>query len=179
MRRLLFASLFFLICVSFTLLQTGFVSALGSPFTAINVPLFITFFAISVFDERYAFLLFGISATLVGLISSTYLFTPLIVGFLSLLLLSELHERFFTNRTYYSVLTLGILGLFVYSFLLTVTTNLIRLLTGSELFYVHVPPLMDTLVALAFFLALLTACYAITVLVSKRIRSYFIVSGRM
>lgn len=179
MRRFLLASVFFLICVSLTLFQTAFVSALGSPFTAINIPLFITFFAISVFDERYAFLLFGISATFVGLVSSTYLFTPLMVGFLSLLLLSELHERFFTNRTYYSVLTLGCLGLLVYSFLLTVSLNAIRLITGSESFYLRVPPLLDTLVAMAFFLALLTVCYAITVLLSKRIRSYFIVSGRM
>ncbi len=179
MRRLIAMFAFFLACVTITLVQTGFISALGAPFVAVNLPLFITLFAVSIFDERYAFLLFGISTTLVGLISSTYLFTPLLVGFLSLFILSELHERFFTNRTYYSVLTLGSTGLILYSVLLTICTNLIRLVTGSESFYLRIPSAANVFIGTAVFLCLLTICYAITVLVSKRIRSYFIVSGRI
>lgn len=179
MRNLVLYILFFLACVSLTLIQTAFIAGLGSPFSAINLPLFLTLFAISVFDERYAFLLFGISTTIVGLISSSYLLTPLCIGFLTLVLLSELHERFFTNRTYYSVLTLGGIGLLLYACLLLFWSNTLRFVQSSECYYLQVPSLIEILVATCSFFLLLTLCYGITVLVSKRIRSYFIVSGRL
>lgn len=180
MRRFLLLVLIALAGMLVALLQQSFVAALGLPLATIDVPLFLTLFAVAIFDNRVAFGFFVVSSITSSLIAGQTLLTPLIVGLVTCTVLNELLERFFTNRAYYAVLAVGVSGWLLYGALLAAFFALFRLLdvgpADAQVSAFSSPwALLTGLVALWLFLTLF---YTLTVLVSKRIRSYFIVSDR-
>lgn len=180
MRRFFLAMLIVVAAIMAAVWQQSFIAALGLPWSTLDLPLFITLFGVSIFDDRIAFAFFVIANTTGSIIAGQALLTPLIAGLATCILLNELLERFFTNRAYYSVITIAMLGWLIYGLLLSMAFGLYRLLDAG--------PTDAQVTAFAsgkaFLLALfglwlfLTVAYAVTVLVSKRIRSYFIVSDR-
>ncbi len=179
MRRLLIAIAIIAFAVLAALAQHAFIAALGQPWSSIDLPLFMTLFALSVFDDRVAFGFFVITSIIGSFIASVSLFTPLLVGIAVCMVINELVERFFTNRTYYAVLAIGGIGWCLYYGLLSVCFLLFRLLdSGPTDVHALTFSVSSILTALGGLIAFLTISYVCTVLLSKRIRSYFIVADR-
>lgn len=179
MSRLLPFILFVFGTIVLALAQAGFVAALGEPFDFISIPMFFALFSVAVFDERFALVLVALSFAIIGLVSTSFLISLLVIGTLNLIALNELHTRFFTNRTYYSVLALGLIGWTWYVVALIAFVNIWNFFrTGSfgDVFFPSVASIGLSFFALGLFLSVAYAC---TVMLSKRIRSYFIISERV
>lgn len=169
-RRLLIASLVAgMILVSIA--QESFVSALGTPFDRVQLPLYIVLFAVSIFEERVSFYALVLSILVRGLIATEVFVALIVIASAIYFLLIELHSRLLTNRTIYSVLALSIAGWSAF----TVSDFLLRSALSAAFIW---PNASSVAVSFILLIAFTVFSYMLAVLVSKRIRSYFIVTSR-
>lgn len=160
------------------LLQSSLLSALGRPFDLISLPMFFSLFAASVLNERLAMGIIIISSLAVGLVSHDFLISTLIIGATAVILVNELHARMFTNRTYYAVLATTGIGWISYVCALYAFINVWEFFGAGSEGYRAIPPLPSLAVSGVALWVFISGAYFVTVMLSKRIRSYFIVSER-
>lgn len=177
LRIIIIAALIFILAA----LDTAFFPAFGSAARHINMTLIASLYAVVILQERMAILLFVIGTLLIGFTASTSIVLPLASGLLALSLVNGMFLRFFTNRSYYTLLALGAIGWLTY-YLSFDSVRLIYKFLISQNTYA---PAIDArwaismLIGFAALLISLTGAYVMTVFFSKRFRSYFIVSDRV
>jgi hypothetical protein len=176
LRTIIIAALIFILVA----LDTAFFPAFGSAARHINTTLIASLYAVVILQERVAILIFVVGTLLVGFTASTSIVLPLASGLVALSLVNGMFLRFFTNRSYYTLLALGTIGWLTYYLLFDSIRIVFKYLIAQN----HYAPSIDArwavsmLVGFAALLVCLTGAYVLTVFFSKRFRSYFIVSDR-
>lgn len=161
-------------------LDAAFFPSLGNAARHISMTLIASLYTVVILQERMALLIFVLATLLIGFTVSTSIILPLVLGLFSLSLVNVLFMRFFTNRSYYTLLTLGAIGWLAYYLLFDGLRMLFRLISSSDQFAPNFDARWAVSLLAGFFvlIASLTVAYVLTVFFSKRFRSYFIVSGR-
>lgn len=178
MRRRFLALTMLIALVLLCLLQESLCIAIGRPFDLIHLPLFVALFATSVFDERLTLCTLLLFLVIRGLTATDSTVSLLILGIVLFVVLTELHFRFFTNRTLYSVLALGFIGWAIYIAGEYAFQNAWAFIGRGTAATFAVPSASSLIVSAMTLAVFLTVSYASTVIVSKRMRSYFVLSGK-
>ncbi|MEI6627400.1 MAG: hypothetical protein WCL61_02290 [bacterium] len=115
-------------------LQMSFFSNLGGFWHYLNLVLCLIILTVNLFDYS-AGLLVGLW---LGFLADIYSNLPfgffMLVYFSTAMILALLHHNFFTNRSMYSLLSLGLIGAVVYNLLFLATSGLFYLLRLSDFF---------------------------------------------
>ncbi|MFA5076389.1 MAG: hypothetical protein WC480_03165 [Patescibacteria group bacterium] len=170
---------YLILAVFLVFFQTAFINALPLPWNQLNLVMVILFFVVLIVDYR-----FGLWATVVcGLISENYspfIFGSIILSFLiSIVVINFLFKLLFTNRSLFSLLILGGIGLMLYRLanLFYVYLGYIFNLDWHKI-VVDAVYLSNLVWQLFFTLFGLLVVFLATRVLTKRFRSVFLVGGR-
>ena len=105
---------FIVVIIIVTAIDVAFLPALGPLFISLNLTLSLALYLMIIVNREYSLILFVFSAVLAGITGSQLMFTPILIGVFVLLMIDWLFESFFTNRSYYTLLALGLVGWFAY-----------------------------------------------------------------
>ncbi|MFA6534468.1 MAG: hypothetical protein WCT37_04870 [Patescibacteria group bacterium] len=159
--------------------QLSFIGALARPWSQLNLILVFIFFVVLLVNYQLGLYL----AAVAGLILEVY--SPLFFGGIifpllgAVLLINFLFKLFFTNRSLYSLLSLSLLGLGVYSLFNFIYLNLAFWLGWQPFMIELTGDYFANLGWQAFFLALiLTLVFIPLRLFSRRFKSVYLVEGR-
>lgn len=161
-------------------LDAAFFPALGTAARHINLTLIAALYTVIILQERMALLIYVASTLLIAFTASSAIVLPLALGLLSLALVNMLFLRFFTNRSYYTLMALGTIGWLAYHIPFDGGRLLLNALSTQGIY----APTLDSrwvislLIGFACMLVVLTLAYMMTLFFSKRFRSYFIVTDR-
>lgn len=173
-----YGGLLFLI-VTLASFDAAFFPAIGSSTRSISMILVASLYTIVILREQEAILIFVASTVLLGFTASDAILFPLAIGLLTLTTVNALFIRFFTNRSYYSLLALGTFGWLMYNMLFDFSRFATALIIQSQY-----APVFDGgwviahLVSFIFLIISLSLAYIMTVFLSKRFRSYFIITDK-
>ncbi len=166
--------LFLLMVISF---DAGFLPGLGGNWNLINIAFIVSVFFIFIFRNAIAYPFYFASILLLSYTAGSLFLIPLIAGFTSLFVINFLLERFFTNRSYYVLLAIGIIAWFIYYAVYALLLTLYHYWFPEELItLITVDWMISILFYTPFSLALLSLGYLATTFMSKRFKSYFIIS---
>ena len=160
-----------------TALDSSFFPAISGVFTYINITLTVAIYLLIIVNQRIAFLVYSLTTIIIGITSSSLLIIPLLIGLGILFLLNWLFESFFTNRSYYTLLALGTIGWFAYYIIFSII-SLVMSFTTANIDYPEINYFwfLGIIIGYSFLAILLTLGYIFTTFISKKFRSYFIIS---
>ena len=168
---------FIVVIIIVTAIDVAFLPSLGPLFISLNLTLSLALYLMIIVNREYSLILFVFSAVLAGITGSQLMFTPIIIGVFVLLLIDWLFESFFTNRSYYTLLALGLIGWFAYYLLFgLVVLSMSAFSTGSILPRISLAYIATTFFGAIFLLLILSSSYIFTTLFSKKFKSYFIIA---
>ncbi len=151
--------------------------ALGGPLSQANLTLAVSLFLLVIVSRSLAMLFYLTSTMLIALTSSSMFFLPLMTGLAVLFIVDALFERVFTNRSIYTVVTLGVTGWLMYYLVFALLSLLLRFTPSASFSFVHTAEWWIYLLYNLFGLAALYSLgYLAVSFTSKRFRSYFIVT---
>lgn len=180
MRRFFSYLSYFLILLFVVSLDSAFFPALGGFWAQMNLILAFGIFLTIVFRRQIALTSYTIMGIIAGLTSSSEIIVPLVIGILTITLIDILAETLLTNRSYYTIIALGISGWYIYYILYAsisfISTILALRVYAPDITLGWVGAVIINSLILGVFMS---AGYIITSFTSKRFRSYFIIhSGR-
>jgi len=158
-------------------IDAGFLPGLGGGWNTLNAAFILSIFFAFIFRTSIAYIFYFASTFLIAFTAGDLFLIPLTAGFLSIFTITMLLERFFTNRSYYVLLAVG-----------TIAWILYHLIYGVLVFSYHsifpeiiIKPisldwLSQVLTSTFFVLLILSIGYLAVNFMSKRFRSYFIIS---
>ena len=178
MKRLLSVILITVSLLLVVSLDAGFFPALGDFWSKMSTLLMTSLYLIIIFRNSLAYTFFVVATVFYSLSVSNLLFTPLISGLITLAIINFLLERFFTNRSYYVLIVLGAFGWFFYHLLYGLLLILLRLWSPESLVISITYKWFTDIFLLSFIVvAFLSVGYLLTNSMSKRFKSYFIISN--
>lgn len=177
MKRFLIFLIYSFTILIIAALDAAFFPSLGGSWILMNVSLALGIFVVVILNRRIALTIYISSTILIGLSSAQMLLFPLILGAGILLLIDWLVETVFTNRSYYTVVTVGIAGWMLYYLLYALLITGLGLFSDSlirpEISFHWISSVIFNAILLYLFFSL---AYLLTHNMSKRFKSYFIVS---
>lgn len=130
--------------VFFSLVQTSFIVVFPWPFNYFNLVLSLLIFFTVIINYRRALWFALITGFILDLFSSSLFGTLTITMIFTAIILNALFKNFFTNRSFYSLIILGLIGNAVYDLLLLafnflffvfgVANNLEKFLSSDNIF---------------------------------------------
>lgn len=158
-------------------IDSGLLPGLGLFWSRMNMSLTIALYLLIVFQTNLAYTFYLAILLLTSLTVSNLFLIPLIAGFLTLIGINLLLERFLTNRSYYVIVTLGGLGWLFYHLIFGLQLLLYGLLAPeATIIQLQWEWVVDIVLLTFVVIGLFTAGYIATSFMSKRFRSYFIIS---
>lgn len=174
--RILAVSVFILLVAA---LDVAFFPAAGHFIGQTNISLMVALFLVIILQPRLAMLFYLASSVLIGLSSSSEIILPVIIGLFVLFVIDKLFEQIFTNRSYYTLAGLGLLGWLLYYVLFSLAAFITSLFSSRIIAYVTTWLWWrDVLLNALFMLVLYSLLYVVVNFTSKRFRSYFITTPR-
>jgi len=157
--------------------DVSFFPALGNQFLLFNLTLTTSLFILLIFRVNLSLTIYTLSTVLIGFVSGTFLITQLLIGLIVLLVVDQLFETIFTNRSYYAVTILGVIGYLLYYILFLLFLSLGYLFTDQ----VILPTLSSSwfygvFVGMILLIFLFSCAYLLINFLSRQLKSYFIVS---
>lgn len=176
MKRLFTIFVFTLLVFLVAAIDVAFLPSLLGVSWQINLALILSLYIVIIINKEIGFSFFLITTLIEQLSSSQILITPLIIGAIVILLADILFESLFTNRSYYTLLALGTLSYILYYFLYFVFILIQSFFTEISFTYFGIKYIFGIIVSIIFSAIFLFILYAITGFMSKRFKSYFIIS---
>lgn len=175
MRQLLKYIAFVLVLVLISAIDTALIPALGGMFLRLNLALVVGLFLVVIANEKIALSVYLLSTLISVLTSASLTITPVLIGGATLLIVNTLIESLFTNRSYYTLIALGIIGWAIYYGLFAIFTLILgffreEIITTS----ISVYWLWGIIMSGAAAIILWTLGYIFTNYMSSRFKSYFI-----
>ncbi len=174
-----FLSVFFFIATAIfvVILDRSFFPALGGSFLSVNLTLSLAIYLLIIIDRNLALAFFLTASLLLILLGSTLSLSSLFVGIPVLVVMDWVFESFLTNRSYYTLLILGGAGWYSYYFVITLLILFYRVLQLN----MYLPVISFSWVSgiafgSLFLMAFLSVAFIGTNFLSKKFKSYFIIS---
>jgi rod shape-determining protein MreD len=162
----------------YILLQISLLPSLGYPLNNLNLILsIIIFFIVIVNYKTGLWLAFG-----GGLILELFSIFPFGVITLSIvitaILVNSFFDNFFTNRSFYSLIILGLIGTFIYNFLLFFVNSIIYFINPERNFFdlLNVHYFYNLSWQIILNLAVLSLIFLILNFINRKLKSVFILS---
>jgi len=177
MRKIAITIFYLCIVMSAAALDVALFPALGGFWLYMNVSLALGLFLVVILNRRIALIIYLCSTIVIGLAASQMLLVPLLVGAGVIIFIDWLVETIFTNRSYYTLITMGLVGWFLYYLVYAllvlglgfVSDSLINpVISLSWIFSIF----LNAIVVFFFF----SLAYMVTRYMSKRFKSYFVLS---
>lgn len=160
-------------------MDASFFPGLGGYLSQMNFALALSLFLLVIVDEKIAFFVYIIAVLMTGFTSFSLIVLPLLLGGLTLVTVNWLFESFFTNRSYYSLIALGLIGwLIYYSSFALIIAGLKFLNFNLILPELSLSWMFGVLISALATVLLLTAGYIVMNNMSRRFKSYFVVYHR-
>lgn len=160
----------------YIILQISLLPSLGYPLNNLNLILSIIIFVIVIINyETGLWLAFG-----GGLILELFSIFPFGLITLSIvitaILLNSLFDNFFTNRSFYSLIILGLIGTFIYNFILFFANSVAYFMAPERNFFDlwHVHYLYNLSWQIILNLIVLSLIFLILNFISRKLKSVFI-----
>lgn len=176
MRQLLKYVIFTALLILISAFDTALVPALGGIFVQVNLALIISLFLVFIANEKIAITVYLLSSLITILTSSSLSITPILAGGATIIMANWLIESFFTNRSYYTLIALGVIGLFVYYGLFALMTFALGIFNEAAFITdINAAWVWGVIVSAAVSAVLWTVGYMLTKFMSIRFKSYFII----
>lgn len=168
-----------LIIILFSLFQTSFIAALPWPFDYFNLTLSILIFVAVILSYRQALWFALFSGLILDLFSSLYFGTLTASLLLTAIILDALFKNFFTNRSFYSLVILGLIGNAIYNLFLLIANFVFFIFgAGNNLFkFASRDNLLGLGAEIIFSVSFLAVMFLAFNFLSKRLKSVFIDAG--
>lgn len=168
---------FSILTIFIVIIDRSFLPALEQSYFNFNLLLAFSIYLLVVIDKNLSFTTYTIGTILSALLGATLTVTSLLIGLFILFIMDRIFESFLTNRSYYTLLTLGIAGWSLYYLLFSTMIFLYSLLKQDLLL-----PVLSSSKVLGFLLSnillilFLSLFFILTTFLSKKFKSYFIIS---
>ena len=160
-----------------TALDAAFFPALGYYSNFINITLMVSIYLLVIVRRDFALFIYAITTTLTSLYTVSWLFVPVLLGIGVLLFIDILFESFFTNRSYYTLLLLGLIAWFVYYAVFALIVTITLLFSPESIVpTIHFSWLKGVLTGAIVLIISLTILFLLTHFLSKKFKSYFIIN---
>jgi len=179
MQKVLRYLAFFVLLILIIAIDSAFLPALGGYFAQINIALVVGLFLVVIVNEKVALLVYLLGSLISVLTTFSMTITPILIGGAVLIFVNWLFESFFTNRSYYTLIALGLIGWIIYYLSFIVVVVSVGLF-NSDLLRPDITSAWVVGIAISGIISVLfwTLGYVLTNYMSIRFKSYFIVPNR-
>lgn len=176
MRQLLKYFIFAALLILISAFDTALVPAFGGVFVRVNLALMISLFLVVIVNEKIALTVYLLSSLITILTSASLHISPILIGGGTLIMVNWLIASFFTNRSYYTLIALGLIGWFSYYGLFSFVTFLLGIFNEDAFITsINASWAWDVIISGAIAVILWSAGYILTKFMSVRFKSYFII----
>jgi len=177
MNILLRILLFTLIIVSIVVFDISLVPALSNE-SIFNLLLAASIYTLVIISRDLALIIYVSGSVLLALMGSSLIPITLMIGVFILLVMDWIFESFLTNRSYYTLLSLGLAGWFSYYLFFSLIIFFLSFIQPNT----AVPTISwawgaGVIIGSMILTIFLTTLYILTTFFSKKIKSYFILSS--
>lgn len=170
--------IFAMILTILVIFDSAFFPGLGTPWSVLSITFLSSLYLATVLQIRLALLLYLSATFLLAFFSRNAFLIPFLIGTSVIYLTDLLLNNVFTNRSYYVVVLIGLIGWLSYG-ITTIFLFWVQSLTLPNLLspMIQADTIIQLFKVLPIVFLLFSVGYALTTFFSKRFKSYFILQG--